>query len=227
MRPISRPHFPQDRPALRHHVGQAKRSADFDHLASRDHNFASVRQRIQRKHNRSRIIVNDSRSLSAGKRTNLIFNKRIAIAAPTSLKIVFQVDRRPRRNLDRFYRRLSKNSPPKIGMQNDASSIDDRKKPSLIRIDRNLRSSHNRLNHRVTITWKVDTTRNNRSAQSRLRPLHLQLQITTTKPLKRRNNLRRAKTLIDRRQPPPNLRDPITRRRSPLSRFRRHCRCLI
>ena len=117
--------FAQTRAAARHHIGQSKRTADFDQLAARHDHFASFGDRGQREQHRGGIVVDDGGGLGAGERAQLALDQRVAIAPAAAFQIEFEIDRRARRLRERLDRGLRQNRAAEVGMQHDAGSIDD------------------------------------------------------------------------------------------------------
>ena len=177
MRAVGGADFAQNRAAFRHHVGQSKGAADFDHLAARHYYFAPFGERVEREHDRGGVVVDDGRGLGAGQRANLVLDERVAVAAAAGLEIVFKVDGGSRRHLDRLDRGLGQNRAPEIRMQHDSGGIDDWRKHRLIGGDGARGRDHHGIDQRVAIARERVASRKNRGADFRLRPLHHDFQI--------------------------------------------------
>ncbi len=54
---IRRPHFAKHRAGLRHHIGNAERTADLDQFAARDDDFPALGQRVQGQQHGGGVVV--------------------------------------------------------------------------------------------------------------------------------------------------------------------------
>ena len=66
VRAVGRADFDEPRAAALHDVGDAEAAADLDQLAARDDGLPSLRERVEREHQRRRAVVDDERVLGAG-----------------------------------------------------------------------------------------------------------------------------------------------------------------
>ena len=93
MRAIGTANFFQNRSALGHDFGNAKRAADFDQLAARNDHFFAFGQRVQAEQNRRGVVVHHRCSFSAGEMNEQLFERFLSFAAFAHNQVVFQIDR--------------------------------------------------------------------------------------------------------------------------------------
>ena len=83
-------HFAQDRPGLRHHVGDSEAAADLDQLAARDDDLPAGGERRQDDHRRRRVVVDHDGGFGAGQPAEQTLGMDVAAPADPCRQVVFE-----------------------------------------------------------------------------------------------------------------------------------------
>ena len=123
---VSGTHFHETRPALSHHIGNAKASANLYKLPPGDHNLPVAGQSRQNKQNSTGVVVHHQCSLSSRETLQKRFSMNIARASASFLQIILQTAVTSGGILHRLPGPSTQRGPPQVGMNDDTRSIDNR-----------------------------------------------------------------------------------------------------
>jgi len=88
---VRRSDFHERRAAALEDVGQPEASADLDELAARDHDFATLRERIENEENRGRAVIDRQRVLRAREFAQRAGHASVTRTAFARFQIVFEI----------------------------------------------------------------------------------------------------------------------------------------
>jgi hypothetical protein len=108
-----------------HDVGHAKATADLDELTARDDGLATGGERVERKHQRRRAVVDDDRVLGAGQLTKQRHGVYITRTSLAALEIVLEVAGDGGRLGDCMERGSGKRGTAEVRVQHDTGGVDD------------------------------------------------------------------------------------------------------
>ena len=123
---VGRSHLAQFHPARFHHLGDAKRPADLDHLPPGNDGLFSLRQGGQGEQHRAGVVVDHRRRLGAGQAAEQLFDMGEAMAALARRQIEFEVGIGAADGGDRRQRRFAQGGAAEIGVQQRAGGVDYR-----------------------------------------------------------------------------------------------------
>ena len=118
--------FDQLGTGARHHVGNAKGTANLHQLAARDDDFAPRSQRAQRQQHGSCVVVDHGGGFSAGQLAQQCFDQVVAVAAPAAGQVVLQIHRRSHCLHHRFDGLGREQRAAQVGVQHRAAQVEHR-----------------------------------------------------------------------------------------------------
>ena len=125
MSPIRRPDLAEYRAAPQHDVGDTELPADFDQLASRDDDLATVGQCLERQQHGGGVVVDDQGVLGTGQPTQHRLHVAVAGAALLPDEVELEIRIRGGDRLEPLERERAQERPAKVGVEHDALRIDD------------------------------------------------------------------------------------------------------